>query len=79
MIKKLVLAAALATIGTGSAVADTFNAGLITPGTRLYQTSPADEHLLWIPDLVCSAYRHQLTKVTPDLYPRISALCTVLV
>lgn len=55
------------------------NAGLITPGTRLYQTSPADEHLLWIPDLVCSAYRHQLTKVTPDLYPRISALCTVLV
>lgn len=38
MIKKLVLAAALATIGTGSALADTFNAGLITPGTPVTNT-----------------------------------------
>ncbi len=52
--------------------------GRITPGTRLYQTSPNDEQLLWLPDLVCSAYRHQITGRTPDLFPRISAMCTVL-
>lgn len=52
--------------------------GRIRPGTRLFQTSPSVEQLLWLPDLVCSAYRQQLTKRIPDLFPRINAVCTVL-
>lgn len=51
---------------------------LIKPSTRLFQTSPSTEPLLWIPDLICSAYRHNITQQTPDLYQRISALCTIL-
>jgi len=52
--------------------------GLIRPSARLFQTSPSTEPLLWIPDLICSAYRHSITQQTPDLYQRINALCTVL-
>ncbi len=54
------------------------SSGLITKGARLFQTTPSDEHLLWLPDLVCSAYRHSLIGRTPDLYPRVSSICTVL-
>lgn len=57
---------------------EALRAGLISPRTRLFQTSPSDEQLLWIPDLVCSAYRHQITGRTPDLFPRVSAMCTLL-
>ncbi|MFC8046487.1 hypothetical protein [Nocardia sp. NPDC057353] len=35
--------------------------GLIPRGTRLLQTSPAAERLLWLPDLISSAYRRSLT------------------
>ncbi|MFC8526400.1 hypothetical protein [Nocardia sp. NPDC057227] len=35
--------------------------GLIPRGTRLLQTSPAAERLLWLPDVVSSAYRRSLT------------------
>ena len=52
--------------------------GLISPGSRLFQTSPSDENLLWIPDLVCSAYRQQITGRRADLFQRISAMCTIL-
>jgi hypothetical protein len=52
--------------------------GLVTPRTRLFQTSPSDESLLWIPDLVCSAYRQRITGRRRDLFDRISGICTIL-
>lgn len=51
---------------------------LISSRTRLFQTSPSDEHLLWIPDLVCSAYRQRITGRRGDLFERISGICTIL-
>ncbi|MFC8526560.1 hypothetical protein [Nocardia sp. NPDC057227] len=37
------------------------SAGLVPRQTRLLQTSPSVERLLWLPDLVASAYRRRIT------------------
>ncbi len=52
--------------------------GLVSTRTRLFQISPRDESLLWIPDLVCSAYRQEIAGRRRDLFDRISAICTIL-
>lgn len=39
--------------------------------TRLLQTSPACERLLWLPDLVASAYRRTITHNDRTLFDKI--------
>lgn len=41
---------------------------LIPRNTRLLQTSPAHEQLLWLPDLVASAFRRTITHTDRTLY-----------
>lgn len=53
-------------------------AGLVSKQARLFQISPADEALLWLPDLVCSAYRQQVTGRRRDLFDRVRDMCTIL-
>lgn len=45
---------------------------------RLVQASPGSEHLLWLPDLVCSAYRQKLTRRENDLFEEIADLTHVV-
>ncbi|WP_166741828.1 hypothetical protein [Cumulibacter soli] len=44
----------------------------------LAAVSPAAEHLLWLPDLVCSAYRQKITRNDAALYNEIAALTRVV-
>lgn len=45
---------------------------------RLVTTSPRTDHLLWLPDLVCSAYRQKLLRRRTELFAEVSRLSTVV-
>jgi hypothetical protein len=52
--------------------------GTIPDDMRMVQASPGSEHLLWLPDLVCSAYRQKLTHRQNDLFDEIEVLTHVI-
>jgi hypothetical protein len=47
--------------------------GLLSESFRLRQASPADEHLLWLPDTVCSAVRRRVISQKTDLFSAIES------
>jgi hypothetical protein len=54
---------------------------LSQPGLKvpsLMTASPSAEHLLWLPDLACSAYRRQLVAGQTEFFGLISASTEVL-
>lgn len=53
-------------------------AGLVPAATRFLQVSPAVEQLLWLPDLVCSAYRQKLVRGDDSFYLPVESITTVL-
>ena len=57
---------------------EAIKSGAVAPSVKLFQTSPAVEPLLWLPDLVCSAYRQLITGRRGDLYDMVAGICTVL-
>ncbi len=52
--------------------------GAIAPTSALVAVSPGAEHLLWLPDLVCSAYRQQRLHRRNDLFDEIQDLTVVI-
>jgi len=52
--------------------------GLAPPKLRLLQVTPSDENLLWLPDLVCSAYRQHIARNDTDLFNAIRAMTVVI-
>jgi hypothetical protein len=59
-------------------MSEAIKSGAAAPNVKLFQTSPAVEPLLWLPDLVCSAYRQLITGRRSDLYDMVADICTVL-
>lgn len=51
---------------------------MIPARTRLLQVTPAEEQLLWLPDLVCSAYRQQVARSDASYFSHIEAMTTLL-
>jgi hypothetical protein len=51
--------------------------GVIADSTTLAAISPGSEHLLWLPDLVCSAYRQKTVHHRGDLFDAIEELTHV--
>lgn len=52
--------------------------GAIDQSLAMACVSPAVEHLLWLPDVVCSAYRQHVVGRRSDLFDVISSLTTVI-
>lgn len=52
--------------------------GSIDASLSLVHASPGSEHLLWLPDLVCSAYRQKLLHQQGDLFEQIMDLTHVI-
>lgn len=52
--------------------------GSLSDTTRMLQVSPGDEQLLWLPDLVCSAYRQALTRRDETYFEAIEEQTTVI-
>lgn len=52
--------------------------GLITARMSMISVSPRVEHLLWLPDLVCSAYRQLSVHRRSDLFDEIEELAHVI-
>lgn len=51
---------------------------MIPPRTRLLQVTPAEEQMLWLPDLVCSAYRQQIVRGDNSYFTHIETMTTLL-
>lgn len=45
--------------------------GIIPPQGRLFQTSPAEENLLWLPDVVATALRQKIVRNNPQYFDLI--------
>jgi len=58
--------------------ANLISSGSIPPTMALVSVSPGSEHLLWLPDLVCSAYRQQKVHSRGDLFALIEDLTHVV-
>lgn len=52
--------------------------GRLTGPLGLVHASPGSEHLLWLPDLVCSAYRQERVRRDPGLLTPVRSLTTVI-
>ena len=44
----------------------------------LVHASPGSEHLLWLPDLVCTAYRQKMLHGRGDLFIEVEDLALVI-
>ncbi len=53
-------------------------AGAIAQSMAMVMASPGSEHLLWLPDLVCSAYRQKIVHGAHDLFDEIQAMTHVV-
>ncbi|MFI5730396.1 hypothetical protein ACIA49_09785 [Kribbella sp. NPDC051587] len=53
-------------------------AGGIAESMALVSVSPGSEHLLWLPDLVCSAYRQKMVAGRRDLFDAVENLTHVV-
>jgi len=58
--------------------AHALNKGLCGPAFRLIQVSPAHEHLLWLPDLTCSAYRRKILHGDQLYFANIESMSTIV-
>ena len=58
--------------------ADLINTGAIANTMMLALASPGSEHLLWLPDLVCSAYRQKMLFERDELFGEIERLTYVV-
>lgn len=58
--------------------ADLISEGTIGPSLSLVMASPGSEHLLWLPDLVCSAYRQKVLFQRAELFQEIQNLTHVV-
>lgn len=58
--------------------AHALNEGLCGPAFRLVQVSPAHEHLLWLPDLTCSAYRRKILQGEEQYFATIESMSTIV-
>lgn len=54
------------------------DAGTVADAMQLVAVSPGSEHLLWLPDLVCSAYRQKVVFRNDDLFVEIEHLTHVV-
>lgn len=54
------------------------DAGKVSSATQLVAASPGSEHLLWLPDLVCSAYRQMSVFRRTELFDEIARLTDVI-
>jgi hypothetical protein len=52
--------------------------GTIRTDATLLAVSPGSEHLLWLPDLVCGAYRQRMLFDRPELFAEIEHLTHVI-
>lgn len=52
--------------------------GLVGAAFRMTQASPAEEHLLWLPDLICGAYRQAITRGDSSYLDMVSDLVTII-
>ncbi|HEY2043452.1 MAG TPA: hypothetical protein VGH11_12315 [Jatrophihabitans sp.] len=52
--------------------------GAITESATLLAVSPGSEHLLWLPDLVCSAYRQKMIFGRTEMFAEIEHLAHVV-
>lgn len=52
--------------------------GLLPVGAGLLQVSPSDENLLWLPDVVCGAYRQEVLRREPKFFDVIREISTVV-
>jgi len=52
--------------------------GRIPSESELMHASPGSEHLLWLPDVACSAYRHKMLFGRDDMFAEIAHVTTVL-
>jgi hypothetical protein len=50
----------------------------IAEAATLLAVSPGSEHLLWLPDLICSAYRQKMVFARADLFAEIEHLAHVI-
>ncbi|HJQ02361.1 MAG TPA: hypothetical protein VJ851_12230 [Jatrophihabitans sp.] len=50
----------------------------ISESSTLLAVSPGSEHLLWLPDLVCSAYRQKMVFARTELFAEIEQLAHVI-
>jgi len=50
----------------------------ISEAATLVAASPGSEHLLWLPDLVCSAYRQKMVFERAELFAVIEHLAHVI-
>jgi hypothetical protein len=57
---------------------DAIDAGICPPTTKMPQRSPAIEPLLWLPDLVCSAYRQRLTGRDCTYFDHVQEISTLI-
>jgi hypothetical protein len=53
-------------------------AGELPKAARFVQTSPKDEHLLWLPDLVCSSFRQSHIGRTEELFRPLHPITEIL-
>ncbi|MFB6721787.1 hypothetical protein ACFCV3_16560 [Kribbella sp. NPDC056345] len=58
--------------------ADLIGSGAIAQSMALVSISPGSEHLLWLPDLACSAYRQKTVGGRGDLFAVIEDLAHVV-
>ncbi|MGL5928848.1 MAG: hypothetical protein ACRCY8_07935 [Dermatophilaceae bacterium] len=58
--------------------AQLISSGRIDGTLRLLSVSPGADHLLWLPDLVCSAYRQKLLGRSSELLAQVELLTTVV-
>jgi hypothetical protein len=58
--------------------ADLIKSGLMADTAPLLAVSPGAEHLLWLPDLVCSAYRQKMVFRRGELFEAIENLTRVV-
>lgn len=61
-----------------SVKAQLVSTGAIPQATRLMQVSPREEQLLWLPDLICSAYRQSITRGDDSYFSFVRHITTVI-
>lgn len=61
-----------------SVAAELVKTGAVRPTFKMAVVSPGSEHLLWLPDLVCSAYRQQMLFNRTDLFDKIRRMTHVV-
>lgn len=62
----------------GKTKAQSLREGKIGPSARLMQVTPGEEQLLWLPDLVCSAYRQVVARGDQSYFDEVGHITTLI-